>query len=850
MKAPCPPLSSSEDDCTKDMMQQSIRGDRNQTVGNVLGGLIVYGNVTITNSETLESLVDKAPRTLDQNPYKGLLAFHESDKDFYFGRSEEIQILWNRFRDLHKEDGATRLLPIYGPSGSGKSSLARAGLLPELGDNPIPGRDRARVAVMVPGTSPLHNLAAVLARIAENDLTPVSKTREFTKELSIASRENRFDGLQRIASLLPDISTFPLIVLIDQFEEVYSLCKDVDEQNQFIDNLLYAANDCSQYVSIILTFRSDFLGETHRHSELNSLFSSQGFLAPMLDEDDLREAIVQPAEGAGYAITPAVVDRLIQEIEGREGTLPLLQVALSRIWQNLPEKEPAQTLREIDGVSGALVDTAERLYLSLSKAQQAVAKRIFLGLVQLGEGVRDTRRRVSINNLLAAHESSEEIQGVLRKLSSPSSRLITLSNEGDIKTAEVTHEALLIRWPRLRDWINNSRKDLRFQRQLEEATKHWNELDRSKGSLWRFGDLVLLEDFVGRTSNDPALQLTVLQTEFYRASQQQRDEEKQAEQERIETQKRLIESEEKRIKSEKRNTKIKKNLERKRLEEEKKRLELEKRNTKITRNLSRVVIVAACAFCSVVAISSMDSAEQRQTIENVFLGDNTREILESLPKLEASANKLRKNLDILPEPFFLGSAVEIYRKDEGEFKKLFAYYRNILEILNRLKLDNPELYAQAQVEQSKSVEAKLTELLIKYRIPQLQLELDNKKFGTFLEKPPSAREHQYSDGAMKTTYEILMTSAGAGADLNQNGDIENPHEASHLPCPLLEKVEQLWRKATDDACGWYAFYDDPYSYDSDCKQLDEDKSTLYTTVFDYANHYPLDRLKECKIQPK
>ena len=250
------PGSSSE----SNQIHQSSTGDRNQTIGQIYGGLVVYGNVTVTASAVSETNDSAVSRTLGPNPYKGLLAFHEADSERYFGRSEEIQILWERFRELHELEGAVRLLPIYGPSGSGKSSLARAGLLPELGQRPIPGRDRARVAVMVPGTQPLLNLANVLARIADNDPIPVSKAGEFTRELGIANKKGQFDGLQRIASALPDISTFPLIVLIDQFEEVYSQCRDTDEQNQFIANLLHAASDHSRYVSVIITFRSDFLG--------------------------------------------------------------------------------------------------------------------------------------------------------------------------------------------------------------------------------------------------------------------------------------------------------------------------------------------------------------------------------------------------------------------------------------------------------------------------------------------------------------------------------------------------------------------------------------------------------------
>lgn len=131
------------------------------------------------------------------NPYKGLLAFQETDGDRFFGRSKQIEQLWDKFRSLHEGDSTIRLLPIYGPSGSGKSSLARAGLIPELARQPLPGYAQARVAVLVPGTHPLEALASVLARVATNDPTPVAKTREFLGELKQANEGGEYSASQQ-----------------------------------------------------------------------------------------------------------------------------------------------------------------------------------------------------------------------------------------------------------------------------------------------------------------------------------------------------------------------------------------------------------------------------------------------------------------------------------------------------------------------------------------------------------------------------------------------------------------------------------------------------------------------------
>ena len=394
-------------------IQQTLTGDRNQAIGQVYGGIVVYvsGGQAIINPSATESSspADSPEAAIGANPYKGLLSFREADSADFFGRSQEIQDLWEQFRKL--QTAAIRLLPIYGPSGSGKSSLARAGLIPELGRHPLPGRDKARVAVLVPGTQPLQALATVLARIATNDLIPVQKTREFAAELGIVTKAGEYDGLQRIASALPEIGTIPLIVLVDQFEEVYSLCKDAQERDAFIANLLYAAAERSAYVSVILTMRSDLLGETQKHPSLNRLFSSQGFLVPMMDEDNLREAIAQPAKQAGYPLEGAIVTLLIEQTEGREGALPLLQFALTRIWEGLKQGvAPAVTLEQIDGVGGALAGEAHRIYDRLNPTDQSIARRVFLGLVQLGEGARDTRRRTEIKDLVSQQVSLAQVQ--------------------------------------------------------------------------------------------------------------------------------------------------------------------------------------------------------------------------------------------------------------------------------------------------------------------------------------------------------------------------------------------------------------------------------------------------------
>ena len=402
--------------------------------GDAHGNVLITGDgnvVVISPTQTLEP-EEPRPTPIGPNPYVGLSAFQEKDADRFFGREKLTAELWEKLRALHETKPGTppppRLLPIYGPSGSGKSSLARAGLIPELARRPLPALAAPRVAVITPGAHPLEALAGILARIATNDPTPVAKTREFAEELRRASNDGQHDGLRRIADALPEIATSRLIVFIDQFEEVYSLCKDAGERDAFVANLLHAAADPAARASVILTLRSDFLGETQRHAALNRAIAEQGVLVPGMSEAELRAAISEPAAAAGHPLDAGIVDLLVAETEGREGALPLLQFALTRIWEGMAEgKEPAETLREIGGVGGALAGEAQRFYDELGEADQQVVRRAFLALIHLGEGVRDTRRHAVLEEIVAHGEDAVHVEEVVRLFARPGARLITLS---------------------------------------------------------------------------------------------------------------------------------------------------------------------------------------------------------------------------------------------------------------------------------------------------------------------------------------------------------------------------------------------------------------------------------------
>lgn len=457
------------------------------------------------------------------NPYRGLSSFQPEDAPVFFGRDELTERLWQRFNAMYQSLGQRRLLAVLGPSGSGKSSVTLAGLVPrlrvQLGSSSRP----PRIILLRPGDRLIESLARSLVPLLPADNTVLSASRQLAIEKLLRSQEAPAEGLRRFATDLPDIAAAPLIVVVDQFEEVYALCKDPAERNTFVDLLLHAASDVNRQVSIVITLRSDFLGETQRqHPELNRCIAAQLELVPAMSREELRHVIAEPARQAGRPLDIATVDLLLLQAASGENTLPLLEFALTRIWEGLCQgKAPATTLEELGGVGGALACQAQSIYQSLSTAEQASARRAFLRLVKLGEGTRDTRQRIAIAELCGRGETELHVLGVLRHFAGKEGRLVTLSGDAQQATAEVTHEALFDNWQALREWIDESRTDRSFHERVAGAARLWHEAGRPAGRLWRSPDLDLLRSYYVRKPDD----LNSTQAEFLTAAsnQQQRE---------------------------------------------------------------------------------------------------------------------------------------------------------------------------------------------------------------------------------------------------------------------------------------------------------------------------------------
>ncbi|MFP8961997.1 hypothetical protein ACLIYP_15790 [Streptomyces nanhaiensis] len=397
-------------------------------------------------------------------PYPGLRRFQPEDEKRFFGREQLTG-------DLVRLVGEGRFTAVVGASGSGKSSLLRAGLIPALRSGTAAVRPAA-VRVFTPGPHPMRDHPRLL--------TP--------------------------ASHAPDADT---VVVVDQFEEVFTLCRDPGERREFI-GLLLAARRPRSRLRVVVAVRADFFGHCAGHPDLADALRDATLLVGPMTPAQLRRAIVRPAADAGLIVERALTARLVDEATGEPGGLPLMSHALLETWRR--RRGRALTLAAYEaagGIRGAIAQTAEALYTRLDPEQAAAARRVLLRLVNPGEGAPDTRRPTDRGELGADGAGRTAEAEVLERLAR--ARLVTL----DGSTVTLAHEALIAAWPRLRGWIEADRRRLLVHRQLTEAAQVWHSLDRDTGALYRGARLAAARDRLGGAGAG----LTALEREFLLASE-------------------------------------------------------------------------------------------------------------------------------------------------------------------------------------------------------------------------------------------------------------------------------------------------------------------------------------------
>lgn len=425
-------------------------------------------------------------------PYLGLASFQPADAERFFGRERLVNDLVSRL-------ARQRFLAVFGASGSGKSSLLRAGLLPAIRAGKLPGSQEWSTILLTPGEHPFEELALQLGALlgiatgvlrADLEADPAN--------LDLAVRQTLV-GRPPLAHLL---------LLVDQFEEVFTLCGDEGERTGFIEGLLGAVRSPRSRARVVLGVRADFYAQCGDHPELvAALQDAQSLVGPMT-EGELRAALTQPAAHAGLAIEPALVETALDDARDEPGALPLLSHALLETWQ----RHRGRTLTLADylaagGVQGAVAQTAEDVYAGLSPAQRQIARGIFLRLTAIGEGTADTKRRASLDELRGGGDV-KETGLVLERLAA--ARLITVGED----SVEVTHEALIRSWPRLRRWLTEDRERLRLHRQLTRAAQDWDALGREPDALYRGVQLAAAKEWTAQHGQD----LNMLERAFLDAS--------------------------------------------------------------------------------------------------------------------------------------------------------------------------------------------------------------------------------------------------------------------------------------------------------------------------------------------
>ncbi len=371
------------------------------------------------------------PPPLGPCPYPGLLSFGADDTERFFGREHVVDEIVDRLAQH-------RFLAVVGASGSGKSSVLRAGVAPRL----------AAARVITPGSQPVTAMDAAGAADAGE----------------------------------------PATLVVDQFEELFTLCDDDVARTTFLDRLLAWPEP------VVIGLRADFYGACAHHVGLAAAVAQHQVLLGPMTEAELRRAIVEPARCSGLRIEPGLVDVLVAKIAGEPGALPLLSHALRSTW----EVRDGRTLtlegyRSTGGVEGAIAATADGAVDALDPTDQAFARHLFVRLVEPGDGVADTRRRARLAELLPADRAEDRVRAVLD--TAVATRLVTMDDTG----VELAHEALIREWPRLQSWLDEDRDGLRIQRHLTTSATAWAQLDEDPSELYRGPRLATALEWVATT---------------------------------------------------------------------------------------------------------------------------------------------------------------------------------------------------------------------------------------------------------------------------------------------------------------------------------------------------------------
>jgi WD40 repeat protein len=495
-------------------IQQVLGGNKNQAIGEMSGGTAfgtVEGSVLLIHnyySYTEPACSESADTATDDDvnlpcPYRGLFHFSPSDAEFFFGREVFVE-------ELVAATQTCNFIPVLGASGSGKSSVVLAGLVPKLQTE-----GHWRFTHFRPDSEPFHALALALVPLYTRNLDNTDKIIQ-ARKLSQALSAGEIPLADVFAQIHQHHPTDRVLLIADQFEEVYTLCTDEKIRRSFLDSLLASFPSCpaqSHYKHVfVATMRADFLGNALLYPPFGDVLKTDIKLIRAMKHEELEQVIVKPAEKMGVTFQAGLVKRILDDIESEPGNLPLLEFALTKLWEKRKGKQLTHAAYEdIGEVKGALAHYADEEYVKLTQKltdeERETVRRIFIQLVRPGEGTEDTRR------LATKAELGEASWGLVKRFAD--ARLVVTSrNPENQETAEVVHEALIRNWGQLRQWMATDRSFRAWQDRLRITIAQWNQTQRDEGALLRGAALADAEEKLQQRRED----LSEAEQEFIRAS--------------------------------------------------------------------------------------------------------------------------------------------------------------------------------------------------------------------------------------------------------------------------------------------------------------------------------------------
>lgn len=461
---------------------------RGQHYGAALNEIMLYLEREVRGAPIIASPPPADPTFEPRNPYKGLHAFTQNDRADFFGRESLVREMLDSLREMllpaQPGTSARRLLVVVGPSGSGKSSVVMAGLLPQLQDGALQASETwLYLNPLVPGKQPLDALA--------HALVPYFPNKDGQTIREILSGKGGF-GLHQLALELAHTGMY-IVLLIDQFEELFAPDVAEQERQSFIDLLVMAATEAHGPVLVLLTLRADLYGRPMAYPALGRLMQQNQCAVLPMDVEDLRSVIERPALQPDVRLTfdEDLVGDLLFDLHGQTGALPLLEFTLEQLFQHRRGyRLTRQAYEEIGGVRGALSRHAESTYTALpSDEHSRLARALFVRLIQPGTvGQEPIRRRADLSEFsLESVEQTRQMRDAIDVF--VGARLLTINQVAGMTTLEVGHEALLREWPRLGEWMHEASEDMRLQQELSNDVAEWERRGRRKDRLYHGSQL-------------------------------------------------------------------------------------------------------------------------------------------------------------------------------------------------------------------------------------------------------------------------------------------------------------------------------------------------------------------------